>query len=115
MAVISTDGKSTTSESQCDDPVLRRPIISPLSIGPRYMAVVSTRAGAGSSHMPPFLATASLWIVCTIASRESRRAALLLDSSLYRLIASTTRARSARATEAQAREGGPTNAALAGG
>src|ERR1700730_2064505 len=83
--VINTEGANTTRDSQRDEPDLRMPIISPLSIGPRYVAVVSTLASAGSCHVPPFLAIASWWMVLTITSKESRRVALLLDSTLYRM------------------------------
>src|SRR5256885_13146546 len=82
ITVIKSDGRKTTRESHRDQPLSRRPSMSPLNIGPRYVHVVRMRAAAGSSHVPSLRATASVWIVSTIALNDSRRGALLLVSKL---------------------------------
>src|SRR2546425_264867 len=110
ITVIKTDGTRTARESHRDQPS-RRPIISPLNIAPRYVAVVSTRAAAGSSHVPPLRATASLWMVSTIAPNEIRRVPLLPVSTSYRMIATTAKPSSVHAPMSQASIGGSVGSA----
>src|SRR5438034_10082645 len=80
--LIKSDGRKRTKDSRRNKPLSRRPSMSPLNIGPRYVDVVRMRAAAGSSHVPSLRATASLWIVSTIALNDTRRGALLLVSKL---------------------------------
>src|SRR5207247_6481093 len=115
ITVIKSDGRKPTRESHRDEPLSRRPSMSPLNIGPRYVDVVRMRAAAGSSHVPSLRATASLWIVSTIALNDSRRGALLLVSKLYRIkttTASPSRVQAAMSQPSSGGSGGGNGAAI---
>src|SRR5438105_6662906 len=110
MMVTSTDGRKTASDSHRAEPFLRRPIITPLNMGPRYNAEVRTRAVAGSCHVPPFLAIASWWMVSTTDCKEVSRGAPGRPWTLNRMSTTTAKPITVHAAMSQPSSGGSRSA-----